>query len=134
MKTTAVSERDQLVKEVRAAFERKPRINMPTFPIGMDFSDRVVLLDDRVTGLTQKRLAGVLAWWVPGSRDVINGTEVVPDQLDSDEEMAKTVRAVLKKDPVVNEGRSRVTVQRSIVTLTGDVPSAPQRDVAEFDA
>ena len=229
MKTGTVLERERILKEVRAAFEHEPRINLHKFPIEMEFrdgvltlegdvehiaakklglelaiaipdvvgiadrlhvvpatcmgdgaildavldallqestllncsiyvlrkgqlepvrevadeprgvmrisvNDGIVLLDDHVTGLTQKRLAGVLAWWVPGSRDVINGMEVVPDQMDSDEEMAKAVRIVLKKDPFVNEDRVRVTVQQSIVTLTGDVPSAPQRDMAEFDA
>jgi hypothetical protein len=39
----------------------------------MSVNNGVVLLDDHVNGLTQKRLAGVLAWWVPGNRDVING-------------------------------------------------------------
>jgi len=61
------------------------------------------------TSLIQKRLAGVLAWWVPGSRDVINGMEVVPLQEDSDEEIAKAVRLVLEKDPFVNAERIRVT-------------------------
>jgi osmotically-inducible protein OsmY len=93
-----------------------------------------VLLDDHVTGVTQKRLAGVLAWWVPGSRDVINGMAVVPDQPDSDDEMAKAVRIVLKKDPFVNEERIRVSTRQSVVTLEGDVPSMPQKEMAEFDA
>jgi len=229
MKTGTVSERDRILKEVRAAFEHEPRINLHKFPIEMEFhdgvltlegdvehivakklglelaiavqgvagiadrlhvmpatqmgdgaildavrdallqeptllncsiyifckgrlelvrqvsdeprgairlsvNDGIVLLDDHVTGLTQKRLAGVLAWWVPGSRDVINGMEVVPDQSDSDEEMAKGVRIVLKKDPFVNDDRIRVAVRQSIVTLEGDVPSTPQREMAEFDA
>jgi osmotically-inducible protein OsmY len=97
-------------------------------------TDGVVLLDDHVTGLTQKRLAGVLAWWVPGSRDVINGLEDVTDQPDSDEELAKAVRVVLKKDPLVNGERIRVTVKHCVVTLDGDVPSAPQKEMAECDA
>jgi osmotically-inducible protein OsmY len=59
---------------------------------------------------------------------------VVPEQSDSDGEMAKAVRIVLKKDPFVNEERIRVAAQQSIVKLEGDVPSAPQRDMAEFDA
>jgi osmotically-inducible protein OsmY len=93
-----------------------------------------VLLDDHVTSLIQKRLAGVLAWWVPGSRDVINGMEVAPLQEDSDEEIAKAVCLVLGKDPFVNGERIRVTVKKSVVTLEGDAPSAPQKEMAEFDA
>ncbi|WHZ27810.1 MAG: hypothetical protein OJF51_002607 [Nitrospira sp.] len=229
MKTTAALERDRVLKEVRAALEREPRINLHKFPVEIEFgdgvltlegevehiaakklslesaiavqgvsgivdrlrvtpatrmgdgaildavrdallqesilmncsirvirkgqletvrdlpeephgsirvsvNDGVVLLDDHVTGLTQKRLAGVLAWWVPGSRDVINGMAVVPEQPDSDEEMAKAVRIVLKKDPFVNEERIRVAVRQSVVMLDGDLPSIPQREMAEFDA
>jgi len=106
----------------------------PRGAIRLSVNEGVVLLDDHVTGLTQKRLAGVLAWWVPGSRDVINGMEVIPDQPDSDEEMAKAVRIVLKKDPFVNEERISVAVRQSVVTLEGDAPSAPQKEMAEFDA
>jgi osmotically-inducible protein OsmY len=229
MKITAVSERERVLKEVRAALEREPRINLHKCPVEMEFSDGVltlegevehiaakklslelavavhgvsgivdrlhvapstrmedgavldavrdgllqepiltncsiyvihkgqleivrqvteeprgairlsvndgvVLLDDHVTGLMQKRLAGVMAWWVPGSRDVINGMEVVPNQPDSDEEMAKAVRIVLKKDPFVNDERIRVAARQRVVTLEGDAPSAPQKEMAEFDA
>ena len=48
--------------------------------------------------------------------------------------MAKAVRIVLKKDPFVNEERIRVMAQRSVVTLEGNVSSAPQKEMAEFDA
>ena len=106
----------------------------PRGAIRLSVNEGVVLLDDHVTGLTQKRLAGVLAWWVPGSRDVINGMEVIPDQPDSDEEMAKAVRIVLKKDPLINGERIRVAARQSVVTLEGDAPSAPQKEMAEFDA
>jgi osmotically-inducible protein OsmY len=102
--------------------------------IRVSVNDGVVLLDDHVTGLTQKRLTGVLAWWVPGSRDVINGMAVVPDQPDSDEEMAKAVRIALKKDPFVNDERIRAVARQSVVTLEGDASSAPQKEMAEFDA
>ena len=102
--------------------------------IQLSVTDGVVLLDDHVTSLIQKRLAGVLAWWVPGSRDVINGMEVVPLQEDSDEEIAKAVRLVLEKDPFVNGERIRVTVKKAVVTLEGEAPSLPQREMAEFDA
>lgn len=107
---------------------------LPHGVIEVSVKDGVVLLDDHVTTLAQKRLAGVLAWWVPGSRDVINGLAVEPPQEDSDEELAKTVRVVLKKDPFVNEERIRVSACRGVVTLEGDAPSKEQREMAEFDA
>lgn len=106
----------------------------PQGVIQVSVMEGVVLLDDHVTSLIQKRLAGVLAWWVPGSRDVINGMEVLPLQDDSDEEMAKAVHLVLEKDPFVNVERIRVGVKKAVVTLEGDAPSAPQKEMAEFDA
>lgn len=48
--------------------------------IEVSVADGVVLLDDHVNNLAQKRLAGVLAWWVPGSRDVVNGMAVEPPE------------------------------------------------------
>lgn len=107
---------------------------MPHGVIQVSVTEGVVLLDDHVTSLIQKRLAGVLAWWVPGSRDVINGMEVTPLQEDSDEEIAKAGRLMLEKDPFVNAERIRVTVKKSVVTLEGDASSAPQKEMAEFDA
>ncbi|MBI5776901.1 MAG: BON domain-containing protein [Nitrospirae bacterium] len=101
--------------------------------IEVSVKDGVVLLDDHVSSLAQKRFAGVLAWWVPGSRDVVNGMAVEPPQEDSDEEITKTVRMVLKKDPFVNVDRIRVNTDKAVVTLEGDVPSEAQKEMAEFD-
>ena len=44
--------------------------------IDVEVQDRIVTLNGRVPGLPSKRLAGVLAWWVPGVRDVVNGIEL----------------------------------------------------------
>jgi osmotically-inducible protein OsmY len=102
--------------------------------IQVSVTDGVVFLGDHVTSLIQKRLASVLAWWVPGIRDVINDMEVVPLQEDSDEEIAKAVRLVLEKDPFINVERIRVRVEKAVVTLEGGAPSAPQQEMAELDA
>jgi osmotically-inducible protein OsmY len=40
--------------------------------------DGAVTLNGEVIGLDDKRLAGVLAWWVPGARDIINGLRLEP--------------------------------------------------------
>src|SRR5690606_22823643 len=57
--------------------------------------DGVVTLDGEIQSLSHKRLAEVLAWWVPGSRDVVNGLGVEPPQEDNDEEIADAARLVL---------------------------------------
>jgi len=102
--------------------------------IELSVDEGVVLLDDHVTSHTQKRMAGVLAWWVPGSRDVVNGMAVEPLQDDSDHEVVKAVQLALKKDPFVNHDRIRVTARNYVVTLEGTVPTVMQKEMAEFDA
>ena len=97
-------------------------------------SDGVVWLDDHVTSVGQKQLAGVLAWWVPGSRDVVNGMAVEPASELSDRELAKMVRYVLEKDRLVKADAIRVDARDALVTLEGDVPTEAQREMAECDA
>lgn len=84
--------------------------------------------------MAQKRLAGVLAWWVPGSRDVINGMAVEPPEQDSDDDITDAVRIVLETDRLVTEVNIRVRTTHAVVSLEGEVPSDAQKDMAEFDA
>ncbi len=102
--------------------------------IDVKVQDGVVTLDGDVPGLVQKRLAGVLAWWVPGSRDVINGLGVTPPEEDNDDSVTDAVRVALEKDPFVNAEQVRVTARGGVVTLTGLVPTESEREMAEFDA
>lgn len=97
-------------------------------------ADGVVTLDGDVPGLAYKRLAGVLTWWVPGVRDVVNGLGVTPPETDSDEEMTDAVRMALEKDPFVNADQILVSTRESVVTLHGLVPTPSEREMAEFDA
>jgi osmotically-inducible protein OsmY len=59
--------------------------------------DGIVTLSGEVPRLGLKRLAGVLAWWVPGSRAVVNGIAVVPPEEDRDDEMTDAVRIALRR-------------------------------------
>ena len=102
--------------------------------IELSVNDGVVLLDDHVPSLAQKRLAGVLAWWVPSSRDVINGMAVEPHEEDNDEELLDAVRLVLEKDPFVNADQIRVSAKNSVITLEGLVINDVQRRMAQNDA
>lgn len=96
--------------------------------------DGVVTLNGQVPSLSHKRLAGVLVWWVPGSRDVINGLDVVPPEEDNDDEITDAVCLVLEKDPFVNADQIRVSTRNAVVTLEGLVINDTEKDMAEFDA
>jgi osmotically-inducible protein OsmY len=101
--------------------------------IVFEVHDGVVILNGRVPGITTKRLAGVLAWWVPGSRDVVNGIAVDPPEEDSPDLIEEAVRVALDKDPFVDAEQVRVGVRNRTVRLTGVLPR-DARDAAEWDA
>ncbi|WP_243688888.1 BON domain-containing protein [Geotalea toluenoxydans] len=94
----------------------------------------VVTLNGQVASLSQKRMAGVLAWWVPGSRDVINGLEISPPEEDNDDEVIDGIRLALEKDPFVNATQIRVRCRDYAVTLEGLVTNETERRMAEADA
>jgi osmotically-inducible protein OsmY len=102
--------------------------------IRISVEEGVVTLDGTAPSLAHKRLAGVLAWWVPGSRDVINGLEVSPPEQDNDAEITDAVRLALEKDPFVDANQIRVTTEGRIVTLEGIVAKEGEREMAESDA
>jgi osmotically-inducible protein OsmY len=116
--------------------KREP-ISSPPDPVGsLEYAvqDGTVTLNGDAPGFATKRLAGVLAWWIPGSRDVINGiAEPDPDQ-DSPQSIEEAVRIALEKDPFVTAGQIRVGVRLRVVRLTGLVASDTERDMAENDA
>ena len=76
----------------------------------------------------------MLAWWVPGSRDVINGLGVLAPETELDAEITDVVHMVLEKDPFVDAGQIRVLTQNARVMLHGLVPTEAEREMAEFDA
>jgi osmotically-inducible protein OsmY len=102
--------------------------------IEVEVKDGIVTLDGSVPGLDRKRLAGVLAWWVPGSRDVVDGIAVDPYEDDDDGAIADAVRLVLEKDPFVDAVGVGIGVRDAVVTLTGSLATDWQRNMAEFDA
>ena len=102
--------------------------------IDVEVADGVVTLNGSLRGLDDKRLAGVLAWWVPGSRDVINGIAVEPPEDDSDAAIVEAVRLALEKDRLVDAGQVRVAAQDAVVTLRGYLREEHERHMAESDA
>lgn len=103
--------------------------------ITLTVEEGVVHLDGHVCSLEHKRLAGVLAWWAPGSRDVINGLAVIPPQDGTDDEITDAVRLALEKDPLIADaGQIRVNTRAGVVLLQGYVPTEEERKSAEADA
>lgn len=101
--------------------------------IEVEVNDGVVTLNGRAESISHKRMAGVLAWWVPGSRDVVNGIEVWSNVEENDEELVDLVRIVLEKDPLVNAAQISVHSQAGVVTLDGGVPTPNNKWAAESD-
>jgi osmotically-inducible protein OsmY len=102
--------------------------------IEMSVEDGVVTLDGWVSSLSLKALAGALAWWVPGSRDVINGIEIDPPQAVTDSEITEAVRLVLEKDPLLNADAIHVITRNRVVVLEGCVASPAEKEMGEMDA
>ena len=96
--------------------------------------DGRITLSGRVPSLTHQRLVGVLAWWVPGTRDVVNGLTVAPHQEDSDGELADAVQLVLAREPFVDASTIRVRCRNGIVILEGVVRRREVLSIAVADA
>lgn len=119
-----------LVKERMMAVREPPEA---VGAIEVEVKDAVVTLNGQVPSLSHKRLAGVLAWWVPQTRDVVNGLEVTPEQEDSDDELTDAVRLVLEKDPFVEAGQIRVSTRKRVVTLEGLAANESIKRIADLD-
>ncbi len=102
--------------------------------VEIDVNDGAIDLEGKVPSLSHKRLCGVLAWWVPGSTDVINSLEVVPPEEDTPDEIRDALRIVLEKDRLVDASSITIEVRDWTVTLRGTVKSDVERDAAEDDA
>lgn len=101
--------------------------------IEIDVENGVVTLRGRVGSLSHKRLAGVLAWWSPGCRDVVNELDVTPVEYDHDDEILDALRLVLEKDPLVREHQIRADSRNGVVTLRGLLATQEERKMAELD-
>lgn len=101
----------------------------------LSVKDGVVTLDGWVISLSHKRIAGVLAWWVPGCRDVVDALEVAPAEEDNDDEVADALSLVLEMDPMIpRPGQIRATCHDYVVTLEGLVATPTEKARAEQDA
>ena len=118
---------------VKQEMESSRTLDSP-YTLEVEVSEGVVTLNGMVESLSHKRLAGVLAWWVPGSRDVVNGIDVSPPMEDNDFEVVDALQLVLEKDPLVNASQIRLGCRDLVVQLEGAVSTASGKAAAESDA
>lgn len=102
--------------------------------IDISVADGVITLEGHVPSLTHKRLAGVIAWWTPGCRDVVNSLDVVPAEQDNDAEVVEALRLVLEIDPLIQPEQITAKCRQYEVTLGGYVRNENEREQAERDA
>lgn len=102
--------------------------------IEISVEEGTVTLAGEVWSLSHKRMASLLAWWIRGSRNVVNLIKVVPEERDTDEEITDAVRLALDKDPLVHSDRIRITTRQGSVLLEGLVPEDVEKTAAEYDA
>jgi osmotically-inducible protein OsmY len=125
----------RVTKKGQAVTLRDIRDDAASGDILASAKDGVVTLDGWVISLSHKRMAGVLAWWVPGCRDVVDGLEVLPPEQDNDDEVSDALSLVLEMDPMIpHPDQIRVRTDHYVVTLDGLVATQTEKDRAEQDA
>lgn len=101
--------------------------------IVVNVSGSCVHLKGNLNSLTHRRLAELLAWWVPGTSRVENRIHVQPPEEDSDTELTEAVRIALEKDASLDAGQIHVQTRDREVTLEGSVRSEINRTIASRD-
>jgi osmotically-inducible protein OsmY len=102
--------------------------------IEFSVTDGVIVLEGHVISLPHRLFAGVLGWWTPGRRDVVNALEIKPRYEERDDEVVEALRIVLEADPMIDDAQIRAVCERWAVTLEGSVPTEEQKRQAEMDA
>jgi osmotically-inducible protein OsmY len=123
-----------VVVRAEGSFER---IRDPIAPRGSmvaTVADGVVTLEGLLPSLGHVRLAGLLAWRLPGTRSVQNLLRAEPSERDDDAELTDAVRMALEKEPLVEAARISIGTTGGAVTLRGTLTSAEARRIAERDA
>src|SRR2546421_4365801 len=102
--------------------------------IQLAVSDGIIVLEGHVQSQPRRLFAGVLAWWTPGRRDVVNALEVKPGYEERDDEVTEALGLVLEADPAIDAAQIRPRCERWVVTLEGNVRTEGEKRRAEMDA
>lgn len=119
-------------QEIERALEHALAVDarVPDESLKVRVEDGVARLEGKVGRLSAKRIAEEDARNVAGVVDVSNAIEIVPTEELTDAQIAANVRTLLAFDPFVGKENVNVSVDRGVVTLTGQVASRREVDRA----
>lgn len=121
----------EIHKHVLDALEQDPWIDQTGIRVSVNRG--VVRLEGEVESLLRRRLAGGIAWWVAGTRGVVNDLRVLYPEPDGDDQITDACETMLEKDPFVDESEVLVRTRAGVVTLLGSVCSEGEKQMAEDD-
>lgn len=132
--TVAAPQREdsEIILEVQKALRSDPALRTSSLQVASE--KRHVTLTGTVNSRHRKLLAELLAKGVKGVVEVENEIRYVAQPFRSDEDIAADVRSRIQWDPWLNNPRLRVTVERGIVRVTGQVRSADAKKRIQEDA
>lgn len=100
-----------------------------------EVTDGVVTLFGAVPDFVTRAYVGLLAWWIPGVRDVINAIALQHEEEEGRaDKIAEAVSIALAMDPDIEAEEVGVDVSGHIVRLTGRLRDLMQRRKAKADA
>ncbi len=122
---------DSDFQDIPVGREQKPDNSEDNKWISLSAQHGTIRLDGAVPSLSHRRLAEVLAWWVPGVADVDNRLRVQPPEQDNDGELCDALDLVFDKDQALDHLTINALARDGRVSLTGNVLSQEQRQRAE---
>ena len=113
-----VMEKNQnyLLKEMTAALERDPRIDIHHWPINIRMLEGQMVLEGIVENIAAKRVTLTVAQQIAGE-NVVDNLRVNPAEHKEDNELRNAVTNSLLQEPVLRECSIRVRVNGDLITL-----------------
>lgn len=148
------SDREEILKQVRAALERESRINLHHFPIHVALQDGALTLEGEVENIAARKLALRIAEDLPGVTRVVDRLTLSPRERKGDGEMLDTLAQLFLREcdlknctlrqgdasgakllhEALGEDRSgeiEFSAADGIITLEGQVLSLSHQRIAE---
>ena len=124
---------DSMTRQVRAALEREPRINVHRFPLGVDSADGTVTLEGEVADVAATKMALELASAVPGVRGVVDRVRVAPGEPRGDGAIRDSLARLLMAQPELRNCTLRLRSDNGTGTRTTVLRRADADGVGEID-